>query len=263
MGMAGTIGELRAANRSFQAFLDDRFAALGGTISQATGDVAKALDDFETTNGWHDAASLIKGTALHTGIAEDWALDKVVAKVKEFQAAAVSGGPADGVDTPAQSPEVKAAVAKLSGLGVLIDSAALAAVLGGLETLSDGVTTQTRTVTGLAPGLTLALETIGSNSHSQEFLNEQTIMQSVFVFDARFSITVAGDVATFDLKSALQHQADALKAMVDSCDKALASLDPTADDYDVRSGRYEAIQAKATAQVEAVEQELRKVSATP
>lgn len=262
MGKSNTIDEQAKQNAAFQQYITEQTAELDKMTTAASQDLQSQITTYYEKGGWNDAKPLVSGTYQHLSTASEWSLDSVAKMIGTIKDSIFGGPPPDGTDKAEQSTDLAETVAKMSEMEVLIASAAFTAVEGILEAFTSGTQTTVQKqfdIKELAPGLTLFICVIENQYHRSDFVSDNTIIQNGYVFDTRFSIAQGGDVAKFNQMTSLIAQQNSQEVIAGKCNTALNNLDVTADDFDLKSTKYEAIAEKANAQVQVLQAEIDKL----
>ena len=264
MGKSNTIEQQSKANAAFQTYIDGQTKALDAMTEDALKTIESTIDTYYKKGKWDDAAPLIQGRYQHLATTSEWSLDNV-SKMIDALRGAIFGGPApEGSTKPPVSADLAETVAKMSDMTLLITSAAFNAVQGIMATFTSGSQTSIQKnfdTKELAPGLTLFMCVIENQFHRSDFLSDNTILQSGYVFETMFSIKQAGDIAKFNQVQSLIAQQDATEGLIGKFDTALQALDVTADDYDTKSTKYQASLDKLNAQNDKLKAEIDKLRA--
>jgi hypothetical protein len=135
---------------------------------------------------------------------------------------------------------------------LLITSAAFNAIQGIMATFATSTQTSVQkdfSTKELAPGLTLFLCVIDNQYHRSDFLTNNTILQTGYLFDVRFSIQQAGSIANFNQVQSLIAEQSTSQQLLAKFDQALGALDVTADNFDAKSAQYNESMGKLNAQI--------------
>ncbi|MBD1945428.1 hypothetical protein H6F50_24280 [Coleofasciculus sp. FACHB-712] len=252
MGKSNTIDQQAKLNADFQKYINDQTTALDTMTTKAQGEIQTTIDTYYKKGNWKDAAPLIQGKYEHLTTESEWSLDNV-SKMIEALRGAIFGAPAPaGSTAPAQSSDLAANVQKMSDMTLLITSAAFNAIQGIMATFTSGTQTSVQqdfATKELAPGLTLFVCVIENQYHRSDFLNNNTILQTGYVFDTRFSIEQAGELAKFNQVQSLIAEQNTSETLISKFDAALIGLDVTADDYDAKYTKYQGNLDKLNARI--------------
>jgi hypothetical protein len=161
----------------------------------------------------------------------------------------------DGSTKTPQDANLASTVAKMGDMDLLIASAAFNAIQGILATFASSTKTSIQkdyVVKELAPGLTMFLCIIDNEYSRSDFFTGETICQTGYIFDTRFSIKQAGDIANFNQVTMLMAEQETNEDLASKCNAALKNLDVTADNYDAQSAKYTKIQDACNDRVDAL-----------
>jgi hypothetical protein len=252
MGKSNTIDQQAKLNAAFQDYINTQTAALDKMTQDAEMQIAAMVSSFYKDGNWTDAAPLVKGKYEHLSTVSEWSLDNV-SKIIDALKNSIFGAPAPaGSTAPPQPTDLARNVAQMSEMTLLITSAAFNAIQGIMATFATSTQTSVQkdfSTKELAPGLTLFLCVIDNQYHRSDFLTNNTILQTGYLFDVRFSIQQAGSIANFNQVQSLIAEQGASQQLLAKFDQALGALDVTADNFDAKSAQYNESMGKLNAQI--------------
>jgi hypothetical protein len=262
MGTSNTIEQQKKLNNAFVEYIADQTKQLDKMTADAESEIGTRTEAYFKAGKWDDAAPLIRGRYEHLTTASEWSLDNVSKMIDALRNAMFGRSSTPNGSTVTKDPGVLANVAKMADMELLITTAAFNAIQGIMSTFTTGTDTSIQkdyATKELAPGMTLFLCVIENQYHRTDFLSDNSILQTAYVFDTRFSIKQAGDIANFDQVQSLIEQQHTAEDLITKFDKALNALDVTAANYDTLSTKYQASLAKLNAQVDTLKTQIDKL----
>lgn len=263
MGRSNTIDEQAKLNVEFQKYIDDQTANLDRMSQDAKTQIAATIESYYQEAKCTDAAPLIQGSYQHLATTSEWSLDslsKMIDSVKN----SIFGAPApEGSTATPQSSALVKNVAQLSDMNLLIMGAAFNAIQGIMAGFSASTQTGVKkdfATKQLAPGLTLFLCVIDNQYFKASFTRNDTILQTAYIFDTRFSIQQAGNIAKFNQVQALIAEQGASQAILTKFNEAVSKLEPLDDDFDAKYASYHASMNKINAQIKTLQEEIDALS---
>jgi hypothetical protein len=253
MGSSNTIEQQTKLNAEFQKYIDDQTAIMNKKSEQAKADIAKAIDTYYTAGKFTDAKPLIAGSYQHLSTFSEWSLQNVEKMITSIRGAIFGGPPPTGSTktTGAQAPDPNA-VTKLASMELVIAAAAFDAIQGILGTITSQTGTDIKMDTQtkvLAPGLTLFICMMENQYSRSDFLTNNTIIQTFYIFETRLSVQQMGNLAAFDeaqenLKT-LHGELETARTLIARIDEAISKLDPISDKFD---DQYKVLSTRREAQ---------------
>ncbi|MCU0541243.1 MAG: hypothetical protein MUE44_03540 [Oscillatoriaceae cyanobacterium Prado104] len=263
MGRSNTIDEQAKVNAEFQKYIDEQTANLDRMALEAKTQIAATIDSYYREAKCTDAAPLIQGSYQHLATASEWSLDSL-SKMIDSLKNSIFGAPApEGTTATPQSSELAKNVAHLSEMNLLIMGAAFNAIQGIMAGFSASTQTGVKkdfATKQLAPGLTLFLCVIDNQYFRASFTRNDTILQTAYIFDTRFSIQQAGSIAKFNQVQALIAAQGASQAILAKFDDAVSKLDPADDNFDAKYARYNTSMNQINAQIKTLQEQIDALS---
>jgi hypothetical protein len=244
MGKSPTIQDQAEKNKEFQDYIDGQSKALQAMVTSAMNDTASTIQKYYSDSKIDDATSLISGQYYHLSTITEWSLDNVSKIIDAVQSSVFGKTPAPtGSTANTQSSEVSTNLAKMADMTTLVTTAAFNCIQGILVTLNNTTSTsltKQSDVKEIIPGLTLFITIIENTYSSSSFLNNESISQTGYVYDCRFSTKQAGAIASFQQVQALISEEAASQVQITKVNTAIEALDPVADDsYDTKLARFQ------------------------
>jgi hypothetical protein len=259
MGKSNTIQQQTNLNAEFQDYINTQTANLDKMTQEAQTVIDATIEKFYKAGKWTDAAPLAQGSYQHLTTASEWSLDNVNKIIEALKNSIFGSTPAPAGSTVVeQATDLAKNIAQMSEMTLLITSAAFNAIQGIMASFTTGTQTSVQkdfATKTLAPGLTLFLCVIDNQYHKSEFLSDNTILQTGYIFETRFSIQQAGDIANFNQVQALIAEQGASQALLAKFDTALTKLDVD-DDFDVKYAKYNASMEMLNTQVSTLHKQI-------
>ncbi|SEB16249.1 hypothetical protein [Variovorax sp. YR216] len=231
MGHAATIEEEGAKNKAFQKYIDERNAELDKATAAAQLVLDGQIKKFYEAGKWTDAQPLASGSYQHLATASTWSLDKVIEMIDSVRSA-LFGGKAtvieptkkgDAVPTAACAkgstiaPVTQNLLTMMAGTEAIIANAAFQAISGILSTIKTGTETDLSKQImqkDIIPGMSLFVCVMENKFSSQDFFNNEIIIQNFYIYDVRMSADRARDLANFNRINGLIAQQNDLETAV-------------------------------------------------
>lgn len=258
MGKSNSIEQQAKMNQEFQQYIDTQTKALSATTKQARADMDKTIAEYYKSGQWDDVSPVAAKTYQHMTTTSEWSLTSVSQMIDSLRntifgtATTPVGGnptpPADGKVTPPVDNKVPATpsileanMSQMAHMQTLIATAAFTAIQGMMLAFTAKTETSLQsqaTVKELAPGLTLFLCIIENRFKNSTFFTNNMIVQTVYVYDVRFSVQQAGDLAEFNQVQALISEQATITNYINQCNAALKQLTVTAGDFEEKHTRF-------------------------
>ncbi len=258
MGKSNDIAQQEQLNAAFQEYINKQTVALDAMIKTAQSDITTMVDQHYKTANITDANPLTYGTYEHLTTVSEWNVNSVSVAMTAISNAIFGKAPLPDKDKDKVSVNTSTAgdliknATSMEILTLLISTAAFNAVNGVLNTIdfttSTSIQKQSATKV-LAPGLTLFLCIIDNQYSKAEYLKGNTIVQTGYVFDSRYSVTEANRIGKFNLVQSLINEMSTMTELASKLSDAISNLDPTSDAYDAEysklTGRQDTLNKRA------------------
>jgi len=248
MGVAPKIDDLSKTNAEFQKYIDDQSKAMKEAAGKAKADMDAAIKTFYADGKWDDAQPFTGGTYQHLETSETWSLDHVAKIIDSIRGAVFGGSAAPEAKNPENVPtkiaegttktppkeQVSVAAKAMAGMEFIIASAAfdiIQGILTSFTTSTNASIVHNFAQKELVPGLSLFVTVMENQYQRNDFFTNQVIIQNFYIFDARFSIKRAADIAKFNQVQSLITQQASLEAGVEKVSNIISELDASADNY--------------------------------
>jgi hypothetical protein len=250
MTMAPAIANLAATDVAFKNWLESQQQALDVASDGLIKDVSARATDFIAKGGWKDAKRVANGVNAEIILSKTWSLDRIDKIIDDTVGKLLSGQSPQQPDPPiggtnvTTTPLPDAAASVLAGQKGAIALAVKGLVQSVLSEASSSVNASTGSSYGTVepgPGLFFFNAVIESSYARKEFFNGETILQLVFVFECWFSQSRLHDLGVYDFIQSCMKIATIADDDINKVNAKIASLDPSADDYDAKYAKYQAI----------------------
>jgi hypothetical protein len=258
MGQSNTIDEQQKFNTKFQAYVDQMREDLDKSLATQTTRLNEKIKEHYSK--YNDDSSMISSSYQHLTTVSEWSLASINVMIDTCRKAIFGGKlPANAKkDTP--TAEVDEAIEALTNLDLLIANAAFDVIQGLLTSAGSktetGITVKTDKKS-LAPGMTLFITVMENSYHRKDFLNDESIVQTLFLFDVRFSIKEGKQVTKLNDLLAYENQKQSMRNQLRQIDKVVSKLNPTADGYLVTLSKYTGISDVLNARLNAINKKLQ------
>lgn len=242
MGTSATIKSQEEKNAEFANYVDKQRADLDGRANAEVENISKKAKDYYAK--FKDDTSLVSSNYRHLTTVKEWSLDSINQMINTCQRAIFGGPLPDGAKRDTPKPEVTKAIAAMGNLELLVANAAFDAVQGILSTISTKMTTEVSVkedIKVLAPGLTLFVTVMENSYSSKAFLDNESILQTFFIFDARFSIAQGNAQSRLQDLQAYEEVKQSMRQQLVGIAKKIADLDVSNDTYERDFARFNSI----------------------
>ncbi|KQN54690.1 hypothetical protein ASE98_17185 [Pseudomonas sp. Leaf48] len=261
MGQSNTIEEQQKQNAKFQAYVDQMRTDLDKSLTTQTA----ALNDKIKAHysKYNDDASMISSSYQHLTTVSEWSLASVNVMIDSCRKAIFGGKLPDGAKKDTPTAEVTAAIQAMTNLDLLIANAAFDAIQGLLTSVGSKTETSITVKTDeklLAPGMTLFITVMENSYHRKDFLSDESIVQTLFLFDVRFSIKEGKAVTKLNDLQAYENQKQSMRNQLLKVDNEVDKLDPSADNYLTMLAKFTSISDTLNTRLEAIDKKLQVIS---
>ncbi len=266
MGSSNTIEQQSKLNADFQKYVDEQTTAMQATLNgcktELTALVKKTFGDANIT----DSLLLIGGQYQHLQTLSEWSLEHVTDMIGTIKNT-IFGGPTPKGSKAADSNQLKAAATSLAGMEAMIADAALSAIEGLLTGLTSGTNTDIMKNTiykQISDGLYLFLTVVEYKYAKKDFLNNNTIDQTIYVYEAYSSAQGLAKLQSLGItKVTCDGYAKIVAsdlATIDKITQALTALPVDDDKFEQKYDYYHGILNKTTADMEKNREQLDKLT---
>lgn len=261
MGQSNTIEEQQKKNTEFQKYVDTMRADLNKSqVEQAT-ELDKRIKAHYSK--YSDDASLISSSYQHLTTVSEWSLASVNVMIDSCRKAIFGGKLPDGAKKDTPTAEVNVAIQAMTNLDLLIANAAFDAIQGLLTSAGSKTETGISIKTDeklLAPGMTLFITVMENSYNRKDFFSNESIIQTLFLFDVRFSIKEGKAVSKLNDLQAYENQKQTLRNQLQKVDKECDKLDPSADNYLTLLAKFTGISDTLNTRLDAIDKKLQDIA---
>ncbi|KMT53593.1 hypothetical protein ACR52_21360 [Pseudomonas fildesensis] len=232
MGQSNTIKEQQEKNAEFQKYVDGMRADLNKIQAEQTQILDKHVKEHYSK--YKDDASMISSSYQHLTTVSEWSLASVNVMIDSCRDTIF--GKKLPVDPKKDKPpaEVNIAIKAMTNLELLIANAAFDVIQGLLTSAGS------KTETGisikydkkmLVPGMTLFIIVMENSYQSKDFFSNESIIQTLFLFDVRFSIKEGKGMSELNDLQAYEEQKQVFRNQLRKLGNDFNDLDTKASDY--------------------------------
>lgn len=228
MGKSNSIEQQAKLNAEFQAYVDQMRQDLDKSAEKQSKVLADRIEARYRNYG--DDSSLISSSYQHLTTVSEWSLASVNQMIDTCRKAIFGGKLPDGAKQDTPKPDVSAAIKAMSNLDLLISNAAFDAVQSLLTSAGSRTETSINIKTDekiLAPGMTLFITVMDNSYRRKDFFRNDTILQTLFMFDVRFSIKEGQAVSKLSDLQSYEDQKQVMRNKLKQINDAVDKLDPT------------------------------------
>ena len=261
MGRSNSIDEQQKLNDKFREYVNQIRVDLDKSVTTEQSALeARIKEHYAKLN---DDSSLLSSNYRHLTTASEWSLTAVNTMIAQCRDAIFGAKAPPGVKQDVPTPEVSNSIKTMTNLNLLIANAAFDVVQGLLVSLgsktSTGVSAKSD-MKPLAPGLKLFITVLENTYHRQDFFQNDSIVQNVFIFDCRFSVKEVKAESKFSDSQYYEDQKTAIRNQMAAVVKSIEKLDPTADDYPLLVAKYWKIAEVWNTQLGAIDEKLQGIA---
>lgn len=258
MGKSNSIQKQQQENQAFNEYVEKMRIDLDAKLEKER----KAMDENikQRYLKYGDDNSLISSTYQHLTTVDEWSLQSVNNVISQCRTAIFGGKLPSGAKQDAPKADVTTAIKAMANLDLLIANAAFDAVQSLLSSVGSSTETNITVksdIRPLAPGLTLFITVAENSFHRKDFFTDKTIVQNLFIFDARFSIKEGQAVSHLSDLQAYENQKQSFRTQLQKVDSSVEALDPVADDYLDRLAKFNAISDTLNERLDLIDQKLQ------
>jgi len=205
MGHSNTIEQQTQLNAAFQTYIDSQTAAMQTTVTNCTKELSDLVTKTFADSHITDQVLLVGGQYQHLQTMSEWSLDNVI-KIISGVKAAILGGPVPAGSKGGDPANLKAAATSLAGMEAVIADAAVSAVEGLLSGLKSATSTdlmKNTTYKQVTEGLYLFMTVVQYQYSRSDFLNNNTIDETIYVYQSYASAQGLAKVAAMGVTAAL------------------------------------------------------------
>lgn len=266
MGSSNTIEQQSKLNAEFKKYIDEQTAAMQATLdsckTELTALVKKTFSDANIT----DSLLLIGGQYQHLQTMSEWSLDHVTDMIGTIKNT-IFGGPTPTGSKAGDPNQLKAAATSLAGMEAMIADAALSAIEGLLSGLKSGTNTDIMKNTvykQISDGLYLFITTVEYKYAKKDFLNNNTIDQTIYVYEAYSSAQGLAKLQSLGITKAMCDGYAKIVASdlatIDKITQAINALALDDDKFEQKYDFYHGMLNKTTADMEKNQEQLGKLT---
>ncbi|WLH86453.1 hypothetical protein [Pseudomonas sp. FP2338] len=260
MGQSNTIEEQQKLNTKFQAYVDQMREDLDKSLATQTTRLNEKIKEHYSK--YNDDSSMISSSYQHLTTVSEWSLASINVMIDACRKAIFGEKLPDNAKKDTPTAEVTEAIEAMTNLDLLIANAAFDVIQGLLTSAGSktetGITVKTDKKP-LAPGMTLFITVMENSYHRKDFLNDESIVQTLFLFDVRFSIKEGKAVTKLNDLLAYENQKQSMRNQLKQIDKVVSKLDPTVDGYLATLAKYTGISDVLNTRLEAIGKKLKAI----
>jgi len=262
MGQSNSIKKQQEQNVEFQKYVDDMRADLNKSQAEQTLILDKKIKEHYSK--YNDDASMISSSYQHLTTVSEFSLKSVNTMIDSCRTAIFGGKLPDGAKKDSPTADVSAAIQAMTNLDLLIANAAFDVIQGLLTSAGakteTGVTIKTDKKP-LAPGMTLFITVMENTYHRKDFFRDESIIQTLFLFDVRFSIKEGKAVSKLSDLQAYEEQKQIYRNTLRKAGKIADNLDPSADDYLTSLAKFTSICDLLNIRIDDMDKKIQAIAA--
>lgn len=234
MGKSKSIAQQAKANQEFQQYIADMSSNMDDRQS-ALHDELESMQEEHYKN-FSDKALLIEGKYSHLTTTSEWSLQSVSDIIDACSKAIFGSKAPEGSEkSDSEGEEVSESIKAIKDREMLIANAAFDVVQSVVGSFSSSTSTSVeKQVDGkpIAPGMTLFVGVENNSFSSKNFLTEEKIIQTIFVFQVYYSIQEGKEQSTLSDLQMYEDQKQGYRDKIEELVKMIEELDPSADDFE-------------------------------
>lgn len=266
MGKSKSIEQMQKENTKFQDFIKD----MRKDLDEQAAAQQKKIDDMVAAyhKDYDDEVMVLSGNFTHQSVVSEWSLDAVNKMIDSCRNAILGDAPPPpGVTAGSEAKQVATAMSQIGSVNTIIANAAFNVVQSLLRSVGSRTSVETKASqqsVPLAPGIRLFIAVVENSYDKTSFFGSDSIMQTLFVFTARYSLKEGKKQNEMAGLQGLSDLAAAYVSQLKQLSTEIAKLDIMDPEYFERMDRLERIQARIKLYLNKIDDEIAKLGgATP
>ena len=258
MGRSKSIEDMARENDKFKDFVATMRKDLDAEVDKHRELIRTSVKEHYAPYG-NDDVSMLMGSFSHQSCVSEWNLDAINGMIDTCRNALLGGEKPKGTSSDEDSMGATQAIKKIAGVNELIAGAAFDAVQGLLRGVSSRTSIETKSqfaTRPLAPGLTLFISVVENGYDKKHFFGTESIVQTIFVFDARYSLAEGKKQAEMTGLMALSNLLEAFAQQLAKVSLEITKVDIMDEQYDFRMDRLENISERIKTQMGKIRDEM-------
>jgi chromosome segregation ATPase len=257
VGQSNTIAKQQELNEQFRQYVQTIQQDLDKTANAQKAELTKAIEQHYSKI--NDHTSLASADYRHLTTVSEWSLSSLNDMIGKLSASIFGAPPPANSKHDTPTPEVTQAIKAMANLELYIANVAFDVIQGLLVSLDSSMSTGVSfksDVRPLMPGLRLFITVIENSYERKDFFSNDKIIQSIYIFDARYSLTEAKSDSAFNDAQAYENQKESFREQLQKLDQKVAGLDPDDESYETKLARYEGIARSLNDRLEEIAKKL-------